>query len=124
MADLKTIPVAIAVVVAALGGGAATVEIVASEGVDRIIADEVVPAADVQRTLDILSFENGDELARLKNYLLPLAEKVKKNEKIDVLKLDEFYALLSFGANIEVQIEGGEDFNSAVRRYLFTRVSE
>ena len=111
MSNLKTILIGISIALAALGGTAATVELTASQGVDKIIADEVIPAEEVKDVMMVLKWESGDELERLKEHLLPLATTIKNNGKVDVLKLDELYALQSFGADVEIKMENGESFN-------------
>lgn len=118
MSKLKAIPIGIIIALTALGGTVGTVEITAKNSVDKIIADKVISAEEVLNTMAILRWENGDELERLKAHLLPLATEIKNNGHVEVLKLDELYALQSFGADVEIILEDGQDFSQAVYKYL------
>ncbi len=121
--DLKTkITTSVLTAVTALGGTVASVEVLAENGVDNIISDQVVSSQSVKNTLTVLKWENGDELKRLKEHLKPLANKIRKNERVEVLKLDEYYALLAFGADVNVVLEGGGNVKDLVNNYLFNQL--
>ena len=121
--DLKTkITTSVLTAVTALGGTVASVEVLAENGVDNIISDQVVSSQSVKNTLTVLKWENGDELKRLKEHLKPLANKIRKNERVEVLKLDEYTALLAFGANVNIVLEGGGNVKDLVNNYLFNQL--
>ena len=123
MADLKKIiPTTVVAALTALGGAVGGVEVAAKEGVDAIISDDVVSAESVKNTMTVLKFENGDELARLKKHLKPLALKIKNNERIEVLKMDKYYALLSLGADVNIVLEGGGNVKDLVNNYIYNQL--
>ena len=61
-------------------------------------------------------------MKRLKKHLKPLALKIKNNERVEVLKLDEYTALLAFGANVNIVLEGGGNVKDLVNNYLFNQL--
>jgi len=126
--DIKTkITTSVLTAVTALGGTVASVDILASNGVDNIIEEQVVQAKEVKNTMTLLKSKDpydDSDTKRLKAHLRPLALKIKNEEKIEVLKMDEFQALMSITDNdekITFVNDKGEDVSTIVKNYLFNQ---